>query len=456
MPEKHHGPEPAHIERRRRRALISSFAAVALLLAAAVAIVLAFLKSADAKHAEEKAQAAMAEAQRQTAIAQLKIDTAMGMREKAMLADSHATLTKQEARQAVRQAVAALLEQAREDVRRLRYDRAFSKMKSAAALGVLQDSVAFELMEIAYFHHHSGHDDRATGPFYLAARLLGKPGGTGKMAFEQLDAGRARWLKKRYFEDMVDLEGGAFQMQGEYPASVAGFKMSKYETTVWQYYLFCVAKGRGVSQRIGADGRTLQVDKFQPSWGWTGDCPVVYINLYTAVEYANWLSEHLHLRPAYKIYPMQKDPLNKNEQDGFHWTVEALENTNGFRLPTELEWEYAARGGIRRDTFAYSGSGDVDAVAWHNGNSEGHTHPVGGKKANGAGIYDMSGNVYEWCFDWYDGLSVEALGGAKGGDGRVARGGAWYYIPDQCRLTFRSNRTPSVVSSFLGFRLVRI
>jgi formylglycine-generating enzyme required for sulfatase activity len=129
----------------------------------------------------------------------------------------------------------------------------------------------------------------------------------------------------------------------------------------------------------------------------------------------------------------------------------------GFRLPTEAEWEYAARSGGKDEEYA--GASDVDAVAWHDGNSGRKTHPVAQKRANGLGLYDMSGNVYEWCQDWYDeeyyrNSPRNNPQGPSSGSYRVARGGSWNYIAGDCRSANRSRDSPGGRYGSLGFRLV--
>lgn len=128
-----------------------------------------------------------------------------------------------------------------------------------------------------------------------------------------------------------------------------------------------------------------------------------------------------------------------------------------FRLPTEAEWEYAARGGNRSRGYQYSGSNNLDDVAWYEGNSGEQTHDVGTKRANELGLYDMSGNVYEWCHDWcetYPDYSVTNPKGAASGSSRVDRGGSWSSSPGLCRVAYRSNNAPDYRCSDLGFRLV--
>ena len=128
-----------------------------------------------------------------------------------------------------------------------------------------------------------------------------------------------------------------------------------------------------------------------------------------------------------------------------------------FRLPTEAEWEFAARGGNKSKHTQYSGSGNIGEVAWYDGNSGSKTHPVKTKKANELGIYDMSGNVWEWCQDWYGSYSNGAQDnptGPNSGASRVYRGGSWGNYAGFCRWSYRSYSTPGISDSDLGLRLV--
>ena len=221
---------------------------------------------------------------------------------------------------------------------------------------------------------------------------------------------------QQLISNMVSVKGGTFTMgatseQGsdafdfEYPAhhvKVSSFRICKYEVTQAQWR---AVMGKNPSR---FKGDNLPVE--QVSWD---DC--------------------------------QKFIHKLNKLTGMH-----------FRLPTEAEWEYAARGGSHSRGYKYAGNNNVDRVAWHKDNSGNTTHPVGSKSPNELGLFDMSGNVWEWCQDWhdkYDSNSKTNPTGPSYGSYRVNRGGSWDYFTGSSRVSFRCGNNPSLTFDNIGLRL---
>ena len=231
---------------------------------------------------------------------------------------------------------------------------------------------------------------------------------------------------------MVLVKGGTFQMGDKYnaphPVTLSDFLIAKHQLTFEEYDAFCKATNR-----------TLPKDK-----GWGRDRrPAIYISWFDAIDYYNWRSQQEGLNPVYQVNQKAVSP---------NWQA------NGYRLPTEAEWEYAARGGQHNGSFKYAGSNDVNEVAWYDRNAGSKTQPVGQKKANELGLYDMTGNVWEWCWDWLGNYPDKATNDPKGpnsGSGRVCRGGSWYSDRAYLHVANRGSKTPSSGSSDMGFRLAR-
>lgn len=223
------------------------------------------------------------------------------------------------------------------------------------------------------------------------------------------------------YPEMIAVEGGTFTMgdsegEGEadeqpaHSVTLKTFSMAKTETTVAQWKAYCSATGRAMPER--------------PSWGWIDSHPIVNVNYGDAVSYCDWLAE-------------------KMDAD--------------YRLPTEAEWEYAARGGKLSKGTKYSGGRSLDNAGWFNANSNSQTQAVATKNPNELGLYDMSGNVWEWCKDWYGAYTAAAQTNPKGassGTCRVLRGGSWYSPSAYCRVALRNYSGPTNRDSIYGFRVV--
>jgi sulfatase modifying factor 1 len=192
--------------------------------------------------------------------------------------------------------------------------------------------------------------------------------------------------------------------------------------------------------------------------------PIEMVSWYDAVEYSNKRSIKEGLKPYYNIDENKIDPNNKSEYDNMKWTVTINAGANGYRLPTEMEWQYAASGGQLSQNYTYSGSDNPDDVAWYwknagdenlSGdwnwpkveNNHNKTKSIGIQKPNELGLYDMSGNVREWCWDWY--VDPDGNTGAT----RVVKGGGW--MGEVGELSYMSNFEANGFGPDQGFRLVR-
>ena len=266
-------------------------------------------------------------------------------------------------------------------------------------------------------------------------------------------------FRNRYYPQMIRVPGETFSMgddDGDYSNSkpahnvkVSAFGMAKSLCTFYQYSLYCSASGDD------------DIADHSPPWGRRGDHPMVLVRWYEAVRYANWLSRQLGLEPVYSIDKKNPDPNNMNPNDWMKWTVRSKATANGFRLPTEAEWEWAARGGPSGRGLPFSGTGQADEVAWYEGNSPKGTQPVGRLSANELGFHDFSGNVWEWCWDWYDekyyrrcnrkGTVQNPTGPGKGKE-RVLRGGSYFNSPNACKVTVRNRNNPDSRNYVIGFR----
>jgi len=244
--------------------------------------------------------------------------------------------------------------------------------------------------------------------------------------------------------ELIKVQGGTFKMgskdsdgiadvdeQKEHDVNLTAFEISKFEVTVWEWQQFIKANKMKMPAK--------------PSWGWQENHPINGITWNEAIAYCNWLSKKEKLQPAYS----KKGP-------NFICDFKA----NGYRLPTEAEWEFAAKGGTLPKGFKYSGRDSLDDIAWHKGNSAGTPHTIGTKLPNELGLYDMSGNVWEWCWDWYnkDFYKLEKGDNPRGpemGNRRSVRGGSWDSQANYVRAANRISTEPNKTHEFYGFRVAR-
>ncbi|WP_409049719.1 formylglycine-generating enzyme family protein [Runella sp. MFBS21] len=245
------------------------------------------------------------------------------------------------------------------------------------------------------------------------------------------------------------MEGGSFEMgsnkyDSEKPVHrvmVSSFRMATYETTVGEFEKFVEATGYQTEAEKGNGSYVWTGTKYEQKSGVNWRCntageprprseynhPVIHVSWNDAVAYCEWLS-----RKTGQVY----------------------------RLPTEAEWEYAARGGQQSRGTIYAGSNSLDEVGWCTTNTQDKgTQSVGQKGSNELGLYDMSGNVWEWCSDWYGDYSSDSQTNPRGaatGSYRVLRGGGWLDSPASGRVAARSYNTPSLRIFNVGFRVVSL
>ena len=434
-----HKEVKARARRERRRTLIIGGV---LATAAVVAVFFALranAKTAEAVQANADTQVALDQAEKEKVRSDSLSLEAQAAADAALLQKARSDSLSEEAQAARNQAQTALdglqktsaqifnniLEGAEEDILNLNYEAALAKLNNAGELHVSDQKVGSALLEIVYVFNEAGRYREAVGLTAELGQLLR----SDRLKLDQdtmtsvrtylkgVDAARYLFLRNRYFPELVEVPGGTFTV-GDYEGEkVAGFRMARYETTNWQYNLYCLNTGQD------------SIERTRQGWPLQGNLPVVNVSWEDAVRYCNWLAGQEGLKAPYF-----------SDFEDIEWDATAI----GYRLPTQREWEYAARSGVRQDNFEYSGSDDLNRVGWYGDNSNSRPHPPGTLAGNGLELFDMSGNVWEWCWDKYD----------EEGSYRVIRGGSWSFNASYCRVAFRSGDYPEARSDPLGFRLV--
>lgn len=250
--------------------------------------------------------------------------------------------------------------------------------------------------------------------------------------------------------DMVFIEGGTFvnTYSSYYGKDIVinDFYISRYEITQYEW-----------AQVMGENPSEFKGDNY----------PVVNVSWYDAIEYCNKRSIKEGLEPYYNIDKDTKDPFSISEFDDLKWTVTVNENANGYRLPTEMEWEYAASGGQKSKNYIYSGSDNADDVGWYWRNSgdeyltgdwswpkiannNNMIKPVGSLKPNELDLYDLSGNVREWCWDWYTESDSDS-----GSAYKIWKGGGWLGDVVCCEFSYRGKYEANGRGSDTGLRVCR-
>ncbi|MCF8366469.1 MAG: formylglycine-generating enzyme family protein [Bacteroidales bacterium] len=255
--------------------------------------------------------------------------------------------------------------------------------------------------------------------------------------------------------EMMFVKGGTFTMgctseqsdcdgneKPTHQVTLSDFYIGKYEVTVAQFKNF-----------IDETSYSTDADKDGGSYFWTGSG-------WTKKSGVNWKSDATGTTRPQSEYNHPVIHVSWNDAIEYCKWLNRKTGKN-YRLPTEAEWEYAARDGVQTNGHSslYAGSNNIDEVAWYDGNSGSKTHPVGKKKPNELGLYDMTGNVWEWCSDWYGSdyyknSSRNNPQGPSSGSYRVLRGGSWYGNARRCRVANRYNHHPDIRNINYGFRLV--
>ncbi len=259
------------------------------------------------------------------------------------------------------------------------------------------------------------------------------------------------WDKQPIPSNFILIQSGTYN-NGVANIAISSFYIDKYEV---------LQEG---------DGSYLQVMGTRPSDQYHGagaGYPVNNVTWFNAIEYCNRRSMQEGLTPCYSDSTSSYGNYGTNPDNWpVGWNTEGNQGNvlcnwtaNGYRLPTEMEWIFAARGGNSTHNYTYSGSNDINSVAWYGGNSHDSLHVVGTRTANELGINDMSGNVYEWCWDKCNQNSnvfSEFPYGPTSGNYRISHGSAWRYTSELwCTLRYRTTDLPTYTNNCFGFRVCR-
>jgi formylglycine-generating enzyme len=289
-----------------------------------------------------------------------------------------------------------------------------------------------------------------TGPLVIPDIFAGKSttGTVKAMAFKEdwdpSETASATYtvLSSEMPDNFVFVEGGTFS-NGTGSMTVSSFYIDKYECTQQRFI-----------DVMGTNPSEFNDDL---------DKPVEFTTWYTPIEYCNRRSVQEGLTPYYSYSTFGTDPADWpagwNSNDTNQSNVQCNWSANGYRLPTEMEWMFAARGGNLTHNYTYSGSNNIDEIAWYWGNDQSGTHHVGTKAPNELGLYDMSGNVWEWVWDTLADYPTDPqtdYHGPADSFWHIGRGGCWGNDANGCTVDIRGQIPAFTYGNHLGFRVVRV
>ena len=247
---------------------------------------------------------------------------------------------------------------------------------------------------------------------------------------------------KSKFKDMIFVKGGKYKpCFTDEQKEVFDLEVCRYQTT----------------QKMWLEVMENNPSKFKKIYK-----PVDTVTWWQALEFCNKLSEKYNLEPVYDLSKKRILMINQLGEEKVSPDIADFKKTEGFRLPTEIEWEWFARGGkvaIEQGTFdyKYSGSNNIDEVAWYVENSNYLIQDVGLKKPNQLGLFDCSGNIWEWCYDTEEMENIKSLyfNFDPSSAYRRIRGGSWLHSAESCATFYRIFETAAYVVLNTGFRIVR-
>ncbi|MBL7807023.1 MAG: SUMF1/EgtB/PvdO family nonheme iron enzyme [Saprospiraceae bacterium] len=296
--------------------------------------------------------------------------------------------------------IALYINQAKDFIYQIKYDHATEQIKAALLTNAEGETINNILTELAFWYTETNQLDRAFGILDTLYKELNRPlfvprnsRQAARSAIKTANPVLDSILQNRYYPVMIPIKGGRFRMgtdtniiaKGRYAPDelpihdviLSDFEISQTEVTFWQYNLYWMSTDRPGFEK----GNTVPVDG-------KGDYPVNHVNWTNACLYANWLSTRFGYDTSIK--------LDKNNRHNI------LPQSDGIRLPSEAEWEYAVRGGVYVDTIVHAETNNISEIAWYAKNSGMRPQRVATKKPNSYGLFDMTGNLSEWVWDYYD------------------------------------------------------